>query len=140
MTNTKIILGLADYSFDFLQSFSYCLQMHDSSISIPILDITGSGFTNKFQKLKPFQIPNIVVIDTEIPFDDGIRAIEWVSDNYPETIIVASTNRENLAVKYYLSRLNVKTYLIKSFWALDMVHLFYRLLDNPKANKLLVVR
>ncbi len=71
----------------------------------------GKEFT---QKLKPENMPDIVLLDISMPIMDGFQTAEWISDHYPEikTMALSMHNDDESIMK--MLRAGVNGYILKN--------------------------
>lgn len=70
---------------------------------------------NEFSKIieKSEQLPDIVLLDINMPIMDGIETMKWIKDNHPElkAIALSMDDSEDTIIK--MLRLGAKGYLLK---------------------------
>jgi len=72
--------------------------------------------------------PDIVLMDINMPFKNGIEATEYLSTNYPDIKVIALTMEDNEGTIIQMLKAGAKGYLLKDmspevlFEAIEMVH------------------
>src|SRR5690606_38474336 len=77
-----------------------------------VLYEAGNGV--ELQKMiHPSNLPDLVIMDVNMPGMDGFECMEWLSDHYPEIPVLALSmiDGENKIVR--MLKLGVKGYLVK---------------------------
>lgn len=65
------------------------------------------------QKLHPDQLPDIIIIDINMPDIDGFSSVHWLNKHYPQIkiLIISTFNKDDSIIK--LLKLGIKGYLSK---------------------------
>ncbi len=71
----------------------------------------GVEVIDQFKDLK--NIPNLVLMDVNMPIMNGIEATKWISDNHPEVSVMALSVEEDEITILKMIRAGAKGYLLK---------------------------
>jgi DNA-binding NarL/FixJ family response regulator len=108
---------------------------------VDIIGNNGEDFIEKLQKAK--SLPDIVLMDLNMPIKDGVATTEYLTENFPEIKVIALTMEDNEDSIIKMLKAGAKGYLLKDmqpeihFDALDTVYqkgVFYT--DNISQNLL----
>lgn len=84
-----------------------------SNNSIVVEAINGIDLINKLKSLSKVLIPDIFVVDVNMPLMDGFETVEWLRSNYPKKGIIVLSMRNDTDTVLRMVRLGVKSYLTK---------------------------
>ena len=85
-----------------IDSFNNCTVLYEAN--------NGKDFINK---LKAEQIPDIVLMDINMPEMDGYETTLWVKNNHPEIKVLALSMYDNENAIIRMLRAGVKGYILK---------------------------
>jgi two-component system invasion response regulator UvrY len=85
-----------------IDSFNNCTVLYEAN--------NGKDFVNK---LKGEQIPDIVLMDINMPEMDGYETTLWVKNNHPEIKVLALSMYDNENAIIRMLRAGVKGYILK---------------------------
>ena len=85
--------------------------------SIPNFDIlyvcsSGAEMIERFHQ--PKHIPDVVILDVQMPVMDGYAVAKWLTENTPEVIILALSMQDDDEKTIKMIRSGAKGYLLKS--------------------------
>ena len=85
--------------------------------SIPNFDIlyvcsSGAEMIERFHQ--PKHIPDVVILDVQMPVMDGYAVAKWLTENKPEVIILALSMQDDDEKIIKMIRSGAKGYLLKS--------------------------
>lgn len=85
---TKIKIGLVDDHKLILQSLSVLINNYNE-FEVTLTALNGKDLQDKFKKTK--KLPDILLIDVNMPIMNGIETAYWVKKQYPSIKLVALT-------------------------------------------------
>ena len=93
--------------------------------TIPNFDIlyvcsNGNDLIQRFKQ--PRNIPDLVILDVQMPGMDGYQVAEWLTANHPEIIILALSMQDDDDKIIRMIRSGAKGYLLKSIRQKDLAH------------------
>jgi DNA-binding NarL/FixJ family response regulator len=92
----KTTIGLVDDHQLFLKSLSLMLESFDK-YEVVVEALNGKDLQDKMKGKK--NIPEIMLVDVNMPVMNGVETAKWLSDNYPSIKIVAlSMNADDNAI------------------------------------------
>jgi DNA-binding NarL/FixJ family response regulator len=62
----------------------------------------------------PWQQPDVILLDIQMPGRDGYNLCKFISDNYPDVPILALTNNEHIESVRHIISLGARGYLLKT--------------------------
>jgi len=106
----KIKITIVDDHLLFSQSLSYLIGTFKEFAVIGNFD-NGKAFINSFPTAT--EIPDIVLLDVNMPIMDGIETMKWIKANHPELKVLAlSVNNDEATVMKMITN-GAKGYLLK---------------------------
>ena len=117
--NKQIKLALVDDHNLFRKGLIKLINLADKENKYHILFEADNGNDLK-DKLNKRALPDIVLMDIEMPDMDGYESVEWMRKNYPDIsiLVVSMFDSEEAIIK--MLRLGVKGYLSKHIEVEDM--------------------
>lgn len=111
MIQTTIHIAVADDHTLFRKGLIRLLESLGSTYKIIIEATDGNDFIQQLSALD--LVPDIAILDINMPNKNGIETVQWLTDNYPsvKVLIVSMIEREESIVK--LLKMGVKGYLSK---------------------------
>ena len=94
-------------------------------------------------KLKPEQLPHIVLLDINMPQMDGFSSAEWLKNNYPQIKALALSTMDAESAIIRMIKQGVKGYVLKDadpeelFRALDHVNTFGYFFNDLVTHKVM---
>lgn len=93
--------------------------------TIPNFDIlyvcsSGQELMHRFKQ--PRNIPDLVILDVQMPGMDGYQVAEWLTADHPEIIILALSMQDDDDKIIRMIRSGAKGYLLKSIRQKDLAH------------------
>ncbi|MDB5201867.1 MAG: DNA-binding response regulator [Ferruginibacter sp.] len=65
------------------------------------------------QKIDPLNLPDIILMDVNMPHMDGFKTVEWLNNNYPDIKVLVLSMIEQEETIIRMLKLGVKGYLSK---------------------------
>lgn len=93
--------------------------------SIPNFDVlyVCSGGTELIERFKqPKNIPDVVILDVQMPVMDGYSVAKWLTENKPEVIVLALSMQDDDEKIIKMIRSGAKGYLLKSIQQKDLAY------------------
>ena len=84
-----------------------------SNVSIVAEAINGVDLIDKLKSLNKVLIPDIFIVDVNMPIMDGFETVDWLRTNYPDKGIIILSMRSDTDTVLRMVRLGVKSYLTK---------------------------
>ena len=84
----------------------------------------GEDFINALHKNR--EIPEVVLMDINMPYKDGIETTQWLSDRYPDIKVIALTMEDDEKVIIKMLKAGAKGYLLKDM----QPHLFFQAIED----------
>ena len=108
--NLQISIALVDDHTLFRKGLVSLIEMVGDKISILFEADNGLDMQNK---LNPSKLPDIILMDINMPGMDGFSAVKWLNRNYPKikVLVVSMVEQEESVIK--MLKLGVKGYLSK---------------------------
>ncbi|RYD78806.1 MAG: response regulator transcription factor [Sphingobacteriales bacterium] len=108
--SNKITIALVDDHTLFRKGLSGLIEMVDENIDILFEADNGVDLQ---KKLDPENLPDIILMDINMPVMDGFESVVWLNKNHPEikVLIVSMVENEESIIK--MLKLKVKGYLSK---------------------------
>lgn len=115
----KINITIVDDHNLFRKGLIKLISLGDSSNKYAILFEAGNGQDLK-EKLERLSLPDIIIMDINMPDMDGYETVAWLRDNHPgiKILVVSMIETEEGVIK--MLRLGVKGYLSKDIEVEDM--------------------
>jgi two-component system, NarL family, invasion response regulator UvrY len=107
----KIKLAIADDHKLFRRGIISLIETHrNDQYDILLEAINGEDLMTRLDK---DDLPNIVIMDIDMPKADGFQTVAWLSEHYPgiKTLVVSHIDREEAIIR--MLKLGVKGYLSK---------------------------
>lgn len=82
----KTKIGLVDDHQLFLKSLSFMLESFNS-YNVVLEACNGKDLQEKIKGKK--ELPDIILVDVNMPVMDGVETTKWLSENYPQIKIIA---------------------------------------------------
>ncbi|HEY0678538.1 MAG TPA: response regulator transcription factor [Chitinophagaceae bacterium] len=113
--------------------------------TIPNFDIlyVCSNGPELIQKLKqPRNVPDLVILDAQMPGMDGYALAEWLTANHPEILILALSMQDDDDKIIRMIRSGAKGYLVKSIRQKELAHALVTVVKegiyySPQVSKVL---
>lgn len=106
----KIKITIVDDHLLFSQSLSFLIGTFKEFVVIGNFD-NGKAFINSFPTAT--EMPDIVLLDVNMPIMDGIETMKWIKANHPELKVLAlSVNNDEITVMKMITN-GAKGYLLK---------------------------
>lgn len=107
----KTKIGIVDDHLLFARSLSLMLQSFEK-YDVVVQASNGQELMQKFTLLR--EVPEIMLVDVNMPLMDGIETTKWLTSNYPSIKLVAlSVNEEDKAI-IGMIKAGCCAYLLKS--------------------------
>lgn len=106
----KISIALVDDHTLFRKGLQGLIEMVDDTIDI--LFEADNGLDMQ-KKLQPANLPDIILMDINMPEMDGFESVNWLNKNYPEIKVLVVSMVENEDSIIRMLKLKVKGYLSK---------------------------
>jgi DNA-binding NarL/FixJ family response regulator len=105
----NIKIGLVDDHQLFLKSLSLMIESF-GGYEVCVEALNGKDLQ---EKMKSSAVPDMMLIDVNMPVMDGIETTKWISDTYPQVKIVALSmnDHDNAIIKMF--RAGCAAYLLK---------------------------
>jgi len=127
-TRTKI--GLVDDHTLFRRCLSALITEHVEEYIITIEATNGNELMKQMSGLNQSSIPDIVILDSNMPIMDGYETANWLKKNYPTIkVIILSMNRDESAIIRML-KLGVSGYLVKTMDAPELFSALNKISEN----------
>lgn len=143
----KIKIGLVDDHRLFLKSLSLLLQALEH-FSVVIEASNGIDLQKKLQSTDKDQLPDIILIDVNMPEMGGVETAAWLSANHPEILLIALSMNDKDRSIIKMFRAGCSAYLLKDihpaeleralietkekgFYNSDVANINFRRLLNP---------
>src|SRR5882757_9339078 len=92
----KTLIGLVDDHQLFLKSLSLMVESFDN-YEVVTEALNGKDLQHKLTNGK--SVPDIMLIDVNMPIMDGIETTKWLSEKYPAMLLIAlSMNDKDSAI------------------------------------------
>jgi two-component system, NarL family, invasion response regulator UvrY len=110
MPSASIKLALVDDHKLFRKGLTSLIEMVNKNYTILFEAVNGLELQKKIDKNN---VPDIVLMDINMPGMDGFASVQWLKDNYPnvKVLVVSMIEKEESVVK--MLKLGVKGYLCK---------------------------
>ena len=97
----------------------------------PYINVIGSVYTERatFEVIKNF-LPNIVIIDFDVPEINGFALVKRIGDNFPVVKTIAFTNSDRLGHINQALSLGASGFLIKNSPAEELKHILNTVLSD----------
>lgn len=107
-----------------------------------VLYVCSSGQQLMERLKQPRNIPDLVILDVQMPVMDGFKVAEWLTANHPEIIILALSMQDNDEQIIRMIRYGAKGYLLKNIQQKDLAHALNTIVKdgifyNPQVSKVL---
>lgn len=101
---------------------------------------TGKEMIDRFKQ--PKNIPDLVILDVQMPVMDGYAVAEWITENHPEIISIALSMQDDDDKIIRMIRAGAKGYLLKSIQQKELALALTTLVKDgifysPKVSKIL---
>ena len=106
----KIRIGIADDHLLFLKSLSLMLQSFNN-YDVVVEAANGKDLQEKMNDKKI--VPEIMLIDVNMPVMDGIATATWVNQNYPSVKLVALSQNDGDKTIIGMIKAGCCAYLLK---------------------------
>jgi len=93
--------------------------------SIPNFDVlyVCSGGNEMIERFgHPKNIPDVVILDVQMPVMDGYTVAKWLTEHHPEVIVLALSMQDDDEKIIKMIRSGAKGYLLKSIQQKDLAH------------------
>ncbi len=94
------LVGLVDDHQLFLKSLSLMVESF-GGYEVAVEALNGKDLQDKIKQLK--QVPDIMLIDVNMPLMDGIETSSWLNQNYPQIKLIALSmnDKDNAIIKMF---------------------------------------
>ena len=125
MTQAKVKIGLVDDHILIRDTLANVVRSFDE-FTVSIVAENGKEF---IEKLNPVNIPEILLLDLNMPEMDGHATIHWISKNHPEIKILILTmyDAESLI---HLIKVGVRGFLKKDVPPGELKHALHCIVEN----------
>ena len=125
MTQAKVKIGLVDDHILIRDTLANVVRSFDE-FTVSIVAENGKVF---IEKLNPVNIPEILLLDLNMPEMDGHATIHWISKNHPEIKILILTmyDAESLI---HLIKVGVRGFLKKDVPPGELKHALHCIVEN----------
>ena len=125
MTQAKVKIGLVDDHILIRDTLANVVRSFDE-FTVSIVAENGKEFIGK---LNPVNIPEILLLDLNMPEMDGHATIHWISKNHPEIKILILTmyDAESLI---HLIKVGVRGFLKKDVPPGELKHALHCIVEN----------
>lgn len=106
---TKYSVAVVDDHFLLSQAISGVV---DSFANFTVCYLSKNG-EELIQKIKSIQVPDLVLMDVNMPIMNGIETTKWLSENYPNIKVLALSVEENENTIIQMIKSGAKGYLLK---------------------------
>ncbi|MFN8288945.1 MAG: response regulator transcription factor [Chitinophagaceae bacterium] len=115
----QVGLGIVDDHNLFRKGLIKLIHLGDKESRYKIIFEAANG-TDLKEKLDKRQLPDIILMDIDMPETDGYEAVEWLKKNYPEinVLVISMFETEQSIIK--MLRYGVKGYLSKDIEVEDI--------------------
>ena len=126
----KINLAVVDDHNLFRKGLIKLINLGDTESKYTVLFEAASGIELK-ERLDKRQLPDIILMDIDMPDMDGYETVGWLNQYYPSisVLVVSMVETEESVIK--MLRLGVKGYLSKDIEVEDM-HLALEAISNKR--------
>lgn len=90
----------------------------------------GADMIEKLKQLKKSCLPNIFIVDINMPIMDGFETVSWLNQNYPECKLIILTMYNEPEIVMKMIRLGVKSYLTKNLSPSELFQAISLVNDN----------
>lgn len=118
-TIPQVKLAIVDDHNLFRKGLITLINLADKENRYTILFEAESGLEMK-QKLNKKNLPDIILMDINMPDMDGYEVTQWLKENYPgiKILVITMIESENTIIR--MLRLGIKGYLLKNMEVEDM--------------------
>lgn len=115
----NIKLGIVDDHNLFRKGLIKLINLADKDNRYTIIFEAENGYDLK-ERLNNKELPDIVLMDIDMPDMDGFQAVQWLRDNYPSVSVLVISMLESEESIIKMLRMGVKGYLSKDIEVEDM--------------------
>jgi DNA-binding NarL/FixJ family response regulator len=115
----QIGLGIVDDHNLFRKGLIKLINLRDKGSRYKIIFEASNG-TDLKKKLDKKQLPDIILMDIDMPETDGYEAVEWLKKNYPEINVLVISMFETEQSIIRMLRYGIKGYLSKDIEVEDI--------------------
>lgn len=108
----KIKTGIVDDHQLFSKSLALMLQSFDN-YDVVIEASNGKDLQEKMNNLEVLNLPEIILIDVNMPIMDGIETATWVNEKYPSIKLVALSQNDSDKTIIAMIKAGCCAYLLK---------------------------
>ncbi|MBN8576749.1 MAG: response regulator transcription factor [Cyclobacteriaceae bacterium] len=113
-----IRVGIVDDHQLFAKSLATLIETFEG-FKVMVVAINGDDLIEKFKTLK--KLPDIMLVDVEMPVMDGMETAQWLRRNHPSIRLVALSMNHKEHIVINMIRSGCCTYLIKDI-SPDVLH------------------
>lgn len=106
----KITIGIVDDHKLFVKSVSFMLESFES-YHVLVEAYNGKDLQKKMADLK--EIPDIILVDVNMPVLNGVQTAQWLQETYPAVKIVALSMKEDDRTIISMLKAGCCAYLLK---------------------------
>lgn len=117
--NDNIRLGIVDDHNLFRKGLIKLINLADTDNRYEVIFEAENGYDLK-DKLNIKLLPDIILMDIDMPDMDGYQAVEWLKGNYPSVNVLVISMFESEEAIIKMLRMGVKGYLSKDIEVEDM--------------------
>ena len=95
-----------------------------------VVNIEASNGKDFIEKLKTNNIPDIAILDLNMPVMDGQETAEWLSQNHPHMHVLMLTMYDSELVLIRLLKAGVKGFMKKDIHPTELMHAIQSVIEN----------
>ena len=106
----KVLIGIVDDHQLFLKSLSLMLGSFQN-FTVAVEALNGKDLQEKLKSLKA--LPEIILLDVNMPVMDGLATAQWLNNNHPEIKVIALSMNDNDKTIIDMLKAGCSAYLLK---------------------------